>query len=75
MSFLQVQVKPNAKQQKIQKTETGWIVHLQSPPVDSKANKELIEVLSRELGVAKSQIQIKTGGKARYKLIEILSEP
>ncbi|HEY9763683.1 MAG TPA: DUF167 domain-containing protein [Trichocoleus sp.] len=75
MSFLQVQVKPNAKQQKIQKTEVGWVVHLKAAPVDGKANKELIEVLSRELGIAKSQIQIKTGGKTRHKLVEILGEP
>lgn len=72
MPILQVKVKPNAKRQSIEHTDAGlWIVHLQSPPVDGKANQELIQVLSKTFKVAKSKIQIKSGASARLKLIEI----
>lgn len=73
MSILEVQVKPNARQQRIEKTETGlWIVHLQSPPVDGKANQELMRLLAKELGVPKSRLHIKAGTHSRRKLIEVL---
>lgn len=76
MSILEVQVKPNAKHQKIEQTADGvWIVHLQSPPVDGKANKELIQLLAKHLGIPKSRLQIKTGATSRRKRVEILAQP
>lgn len=76
MSILEVQVKPNAKRQQIHQTEAGvWIVHLQSPPIDGKANQELIQLLAKTLGIPKSRIEIKAGANARRKLIKILEDP
>ncbi|MGC1392932.1 MAG: DUF167 domain-containing protein [Coleofasciculaceae cyanobacterium] len=46
-------------------------IHLKSPPVDGKANKELIELLAKKFDVSKSQIRIKSGLSARNKLVEI----
>ena len=70
--ILEVKVKPNAKQQKIEITEAGvWLVSLRCPPVEGKANKELIKLLSKELGAPKSKIQIKSGLTSRNKLIKI----
>ncbi len=67
-----VKVKPNSKQQKVIYAEDGsLIVHLKSPPVDGKANQELIELLAGEFKVSKSAIHIKTGAVSRQKLIEI----
>ncbi|MEA5533439.1 DUF167 domain-containing protein [Crocosphaera sp. XPORK-15E] len=69
---LQVKVKPNAKQQKIEESGDGsLIISLKSPPVDGKANRELIEILAKRFDVPKSQILIKSGTSSRYKLIYI----
>jgi len=69
---IQVKVKPNSKQQKIQEvSNNSLLVWLKSPPVDGKANQELIEILAKKYQVAKSQITIKSGLAAKTKLIEI----
>ena len=68
----QVKVKPNSKKQAIQELADGSLtVHLKSPPVDGKANKELIELLAEKFHVPKSQIRIKSGLSSKTKLIEI----
>jgi uncharacterized protein (TIGR00251 family) len=72
MAKLQVQVKPNAKQQKIQQNDDGtWTVFLKSPPVEGKANQELVRLLSKKLGIPKSCIHIQSGEKSRHKRLEI----
>lgn len=72
MRILEIKVKPNAKQQKIEITEEGvWLISLRCPPIDGKANKELIKLLSKDLGVPKAKIQIKSGLFSRNKLIKI----
>ncbi|AHJ30475.1 hypothetical protein NSP_41750 [Nodularia spumigena CCY9414] len=47
------------------------IVRLKSPPVDGKANEELIKLLAEKFHVPKSHIRIKSGVSSRQKLIEI----
>lgn len=72
---IQIKVKPNSKHQKIEEGNDGSLtVRLKSPPVDGKANHELIEILAKKFGVAKSQIVIKSGLSSRNKLIEIGEE-
>ncbi len=72
MRILEVKVKPNANQQKIERTEDGvWLVSLRSPPIDGKANKELIKLLAKTWVCPKSKIQIKSGLSTRNKLIQV----
>ncbi|MEI6444021.1 MAG: DUF167 domain-containing protein [Nostocales cyanobacterium ELA583] len=67
-----VKVKPNSQQQKIEELADGSLnVHLKSPPVDGKANEELIKLLAKKFDVPKSSITIKSGATSRQKLIEI----
>ncbi|KAB8319857.1 DUF167 domain-containing protein [Tolypothrix campylonemoides VB511288] len=67
-----VKVKPNSKLQKIDEQPDGSLsVHLKSPPVDGKANKELIKLLAEKFDVPKSHITIKSGLSSRQKLVEI----
>lgn len=71
----QVKVKPNSKQQAVEELADGTLTaHLKSPPVDGKANKELIELLSEKFDVPKSYIRIKSGLSSRTKLVEIDTE-
>jgi len=70
-----VKVKPNSKQQKIEEQPDGSLtVHLKSPPVDGKANEELIKLLSEKFDVPKSYIRIQSGLSSRQKLVEIDTE-
>jgi len=46
-------------------------VKLTAPPVDGEANKKLIELLSKEFGVAKSKVKIVKGEASRRKVVEI----
>lgn len=72
MKILRVKVKPGAKKQAIQTTEDGsLIVHLKSPPVEGKANAELIKLLAEKFDVAKSNVQIKAGLSSKQKRVEI----
>jgi uncharacterized protein (TIGR00251 family) len=72
MKVLSIKVKPNAKMQEIRQAEDGsWIVHLKSPPVDGKANEELIKLLAKTFKVSKSCVRIKAGAGGRSKLVEI----
>lgn len=67
-----VKVKPNSQQQKIEELADGSLnVHLKSPPVDGKANEELIKLLAKKFDVPKSSITIKSGVTSRNKLITI----
>ncbi|KAF3884000.1 MULTISPECIES: DUF167 domain-containing protein [Nostocales] len=67
-----VKVKPNSKVAKIEEEADGSLtVHLKSPPVDGKANEELIRLLAAKFDVPKSCIRIKLGLSSRQKLVEI----
>ena len=69
---IQVKVKPNSKYQKIEEVESGCFkVSLRSPPLNGKANQELIVILAKQFKVPQSHIKIKSGLSAKNKLIEI----
>lgn len=72
MKIVSVKVKPNAKQQSVREEADGSLtVYLTSPPVDGKANVELIQLMAHQLGLPKSKIRIKAGHRSRNKLLEI----
>ncbi|ELS02774.1 hypothetical protein Xen7305DRAFT_00024920 [Xenococcus sp. PCC 7305] len=69
---IQVQVKPNFKKQSIKEDSDGFLViRLKSPPVDDKANKELIAISAKKYQASKSQIIILSGTTNKHKVIEI----
>ncbi|MEB3342782.1 DUF167 domain-containing protein [Okeania sp.] len=72
MTIFQVKVKPNSKQQSMETEADGSLkICLKSPPVDGKANQELIQLLAKKFNVKKSEVTIKSGLYSRNKLIEI----
>ncbi len=46
-------------------------VRLTSPPVEGKANKELVEVLSKEFGIRKKDVEIISGRKSKNKVVRL----
>ena len=47
-------------------------VKLTSPPVDGKANKELVELIAKECGIPKSAVEIVSGQSSKNKLVRII---
>ena len=67
-----VQVQPNARSSEVLGFEEGILhVKIAAPPVQGKANRELIELLSKLLGVSKGSIYIERGVTSRRKVIAI----
>ena len=70
MPILMVKAKPNSRVSSLSQQEDGtWLAQLKSPPVDGKANAELIALVAREFGCAKSAITIKTGAGSKLKRV------
>lgn len=68
---LQVQVKLKSKKEGIEVFEDHLVVRVKEPPVDGKANKKIIELLSKHFSVSKSQITLISGVKSKLKTFKI----
>jgi len=67
-----IKVKPNSSASILQRAEDGsWLARLKSPPVDGKANRELIELVAAHFDCAKSNVSIKSGASGRMKLVRV----
>jgi uncharacterized protein (TIGR00251 family) len=70
---LAVSVTPRAKRDLL----AGWRadgrlkISLTAPPVEGKANADLIRFLARTLGLKKNQVQIVAGQTSRHKTIRL----
>jgi uncharacterized protein (TIGR00251 family) len=72
---ISVKVKPNAKQEKIEKVnESHFLVWVKERPQEGKANKAVIKVLSEYFGVPQSQVVLLKGQASREKIIEIKTD-
>ena len=72
MRVIQVKVKPNSRASLLEEREDGtWLAKLKSPPVNGKANEELLELVAKHFECRKSDVSIKTGGSGRTKLVQI----
>lgn len=72
LQTLQVKVKPNARASALEQQEDGsWLAQLKSPPIDGKANEELIALIARHFGCRKADVTIKSGAGSRMKLVQI----
>ena len=76
MITISVKVKPNARVSSLEEVMPGqWLAQLKSPPVDGKANEELIALVAKHFGCRKAQVEIKSGASGRMKLVRLLSPP
>lgn len=70
--ILQVKVTPRARVSSLTQSPDGtWVAKLKSPPVDGKANAELIALVAEQFNCAKSAVSIKSGAAGRMKLVRI----
>jgi uncharacterized protein len=70
--IIQVKVKPNARVSTLDEAADGtFVAHIKSPPVDGRANAELIELVARRFQCRKAAVSIKAGASSRTKWVEI----
>ena len=69
---LTVIAQPRARRTEFAGTHDGVLrVRLQAPPVDGKANEELIGFLAQALGVPKSAVTLRRGAASRRKVVAV----
>jgi uncharacterized protein YggU (UPF0235/DUF167 family) len=69
---ISVKVKPNTKEEKIEKTGEGsFLVWVKAKPQDGKANYAVREALANYFGIPKARVIIITGETSRNKICEI----
>lgn len=70
MKTLRIRVKPNARDSRLIEGEDGSMTaQLKAPPVDGKANDELVALLAERFGCRRSAVTIRSGASARTKLV------
>jgi uncharacterized protein (TIGR00251 family) len=69
---LQVKVTPRARVSSLTQAPDGaWVAKLKSPPVDGKANAELIALVAEQFNTRKAAVTIKAGASGRIKLVKV----
>jgi uncharacterized protein (TIGR00251 family) len=69
---IQIKVKPNSRTSLLEEKEDGtWLAQIKSPPVEGKANEELLALVAKHFRCRKSEVSIKAGASGRMKLIRI----
>ena len=73
--IVQIRVTPRARESSLTQLSDGtWVAKLKSPPVDGKANAELIALVAEQFGCRKAAVSIKSGAGGRTKLVRIDSQ-
>ena len=69
---LVVHVQPGAKRSEVVGEHGDALkIRLAAPPVDGKANAELVALVAKTFGCRKSDVEIKAGAGGRMKLVRI----
>jgi len=70
--ILRVRVKPNSRSSSlVQEPDGSWRAQLRAPPVDGKANDELVALIAAHFKCRKAAVLIKSGASARIKLVRV----
>lgn len=73
--MLQVKVKPRAKVSELSQAADGtWVAKLKAPPVDGKANEELVALVAEKFQCRKAAVTIKAGASGRTKLVRVAAQ-
>jgi uncharacterized protein (TIGR00251 family) len=66
------QIKPNSRKESVEPTADGtYIIRVNAPPVEGKANERVIELLSTFFNVPKSKIKLTSGQKSKRKVFQV----
>ena len=70
--LLQVKVKPRSRTSELVRESDGtWLARLKAPPVDGRANHELVALVAAHLKCPKAAVTIKSGTSGRHKIVRV----
>ena len=70
--IIQVKVSARARESSLTRMADGtWVAKLKSPPVDGKANAELVALVAQQFGCSRAAVSIKSGAGGRMKLVRV----
>jgi len=70
---LSVHVTPGARRNSVTALKEGiWYIKIAAPPVEGKANLELVAYLSKTLDLRKSNLSVLKGQTSRNKLVSVM---
>jgi uncharacterized protein (TIGR00251 family) len=69
---IRVKVIPRSRATSLELMPDGtWVARVKSPPIDGKANQELVALVAEHFRSSKSLVSIKSGESGRLKLVRI----
>ena len=69
---LRVKVKANARSSAlVQLADGSWVAQVKAPPIEGRANEELIALVAEHFHCLKAAVAIKSGRSGRVKLVKI----
>ena len=71
MINLEIKITAGAKSNSFKKENENYYIRIMAKAIDGKANKSIIEFLSKELNLKKKDIEIIRGEKSSKKIISI----
>ena len=71
MINLEIKITAGAKSNNFKKENGNYYIRIMAKAIDGKANKSIIEFLSKELNLKKKDIEIIRGEKSSKKIISI----
>ena len=71
---IQVKVKPRSKSEDVTKEMDGnvYVVRVKEPPIEGRANKAVLKLLAKHLGVPESRLRIVSGLSGKNKVVEVM---
>lgn len=69
--LISFKISPNASKNEIIKTDDGIKIKITAQPIDNKANKALVEFLSKHFKIPKTSIEIVKGNTSKDKTLLI----
>ncbi|NLP04946.1 DUF167 domain-containing protein [Candidatus Fermentibacteria bacterium] len=72
--FLPVVIVPGAVETVVagRLPDGAWRIRVKAPPMEGRANAELVRFVASEFGVPRSSVSISSGSRSRRKLLRIL---
>jgi hypothetical protein len=70
---IQVKVKPRSKTEDVTREMDGdvYVVRVKEPPVEGRANRAVLKLLAKHLGVPESRLSIMSGLTSKNKVIKV----
>jgi uncharacterized protein (TIGR00251 family) len=73
-TLIRVKVKANARTSALSQLADGsWLAEVKAPPIEGRANAELIALVAEHFHCVNAAVSIKSGASGRLKLVKIAS--